>query len=171
MLQIGIDQDKAMEGAIAKEFPGVRHRICRWHVVKKVMPNMNVLFKEHADRNFKEKFNSVLNHTLTPNEFEEAWDELVAEFGLREDPTMQSLHQQRRDFIPTYFKDEYCGRIASTHRSECTHFLIKKGYVNKRTCLPRFAKQMMNFMHTRMMKHSTETYLASVSIPQANSEH
>jgi hypothetical protein len=101
-----------MEGAIAKEFLCVRHRICRWHVVKKVMPNMNVLFKEHADRNFKEKFNSVLNHTLTPNEFEEAWDELVAEFGLREDPTMQSLHQQRRDFIPAYFKDEYCGRIA-----------------------------------------------------------
>jgi hypothetical protein len=50
-----------MEGAIAKEFPGVRPRICRWHVVNKVMPNLNVLFKEHADRNFKEKFNSVLN--------------------------------------------------------------------------------------------------------------
>jgi hypothetical protein len=171
MLHIGTDQDKAMEGAIAKKFPGVRHRICRWHVVNKVMPNLNVLFKEHADRNFKEKFNSILNHPLTPAEFEAAWDELVAEFGLREDPTMQSLHQQRKDFIPAYFKNEYCGRMASTQCSECTNFLIKKGFVNKRTCLHRFAKQMMNFMHTRMIKHSTETYLASVSIPRANSEH
>jgi hypothetical protein len=61
--------------------------------------------------------------------------------------------------------------MASTQRSECTNFLIKKGYVNKRTCLHRFAKQMMNVMHARMMKHSTDIYLASVSIPLANSEH
>jgi hypothetical protein len=171
MLKICTDQDKAMEGAIAKEFPGVRHRICRWHVVNKVMPNLNVLFKEHANRDFKERFNSVLNHPLTPGEFETAWNELVAEFGLHDDGTMQSLYQQRQDFIPAYFKNEYCGRMASTQRSECTNFLIKKGFVNKRTCLHRFAKQMMNFMHTRMIKHSTETYLASVSIPLANSEH
>jgi hypothetical protein len=59
--------------------------------------------------------------------------------------------------------------MASTQRSECTNFLIKKGFVNKRTCLHRFAKQTMNFKHTRMIKHSTETYLASVSITQANS--
>jgi hypothetical protein len=114
-----------------------------------------VLFKEHANRDFKEKFNSVLNHPLTPVEFETAWDELVAEFGFRDDATMQSLYQQRQDFIPTYFKNKYCGRMASTQRSECTNFLIKKGFVNKRTCLHRFAKQMMNFMHTRMIKHST----------------
>jgi hypothetical protein len=90
MLQIGTYQDKAMEGAIAKEFPGVRHRICRWHVINKVMPNLNVLFKEHADRNFKEKFNSIQNHPITLAKFEAAWDELVAEFGLPDDPTMQS---------------------------------------------------------------------------------
>jgi hypothetical protein len=55
MLQTCTDHDKAIEGAIAKEFLGIRHRICRWHVVNKVMPNLNVLFKEHADRGFKEK--------------------------------------------------------------------------------------------------------------------
>jgi hypothetical protein len=159
-----------MEGAIAKEFPEVRHRICRRHVVNKVMPNLNVLFKEHADRDFKENFNSVLNHPLTPVEFEAAWDELVAEFGLRDEATMQSLYRHRQDFIPAYFKNEYRGRMASTQRSECTNFLIKKGFVNKRTYLHRFAKQMMTFMHTRMIKHSTETYLASVSILLPNSK-
>ena len=94
------DQDKAMEVAIAKVFPDIIHRICRWHVVNKVTSSLNELYVIHERRNFKGKFQSVLNHPLTPGEFEAAWKELICEFDLHNDPTMESLYQQRRSFVP-----------------------------------------------------------------------
>jgi len=55
-----------MEAAIAKVFPDIIHRICRWHVVNKLSSPLNELYVTHEKRNFKGKFNSVLNHPLTP---------------------------------------------------------------------------------------------------------
>jgi len=89
------DQDSAMEAAI-KEFPGITHKICRWHVVNKLSANLNELYSMYEKEDFKEKFNSVLNHPLTPGEFEEAWKELITEFNLEKNSALQSLYDQRR---------------------------------------------------------------------------
>nr|TKV94263.1 hypothetical protein SEVIR_9G282400v2 [Setaria viridis] len=133
--------------AIAKEFPGVVHKICRWHVVNKHMPHLNNLFGMYAKKNFKDKFYSVLNHPLTPVEFEAAWQELLDEFDLQKDSTLDSLYCQRELYVPAYFKDQYCGRMASTQRSESSNFVMKK-------CSPK----MLDFMHSRKMKESEESY-------------
>ena len=98
----------------------------------------------------------------SPGEFEAAWKELICEFDLHNDPTMESLYQQWRSFIPAYFKKDYCRRMASTQRSESTNFILKKGFVNKGTALHRLAKKVMNFMHSRLMKEAEETYLSTV---------
>ena len=156
------DQDKAMEVAIAKVFPDIIHRICRWHVVNKVTSSLNELYVLHERRNFKGKFQSVLNHPLTPGEFEAAWKDLICEFDLHNHPSMESLYQQRRNFIPAYFKKDYCGRMTSTQRSESTNYILKKGFVDKGNALHRFAKNIMNFMHSRLMKEAEETYLSTV---------
>jgi hypothetical protein len=116
----------------------------------------------HERRNFKGKFQSVLNHPLTPGEFEAAWKELFCEFDLHNDPTMESLYQQRRSFVLAYFKKDCCGRMTSTQRSESTNFILKKGFVKKGNALHRFAKNLMNFMHSRLMKEAEETYLSTV---------
>ena len=71
-----------MESAIKKEFPGITHKICRGHVVNKLSANLNELYSMYEKEDFKEKFNYVLNHPLTPGEFEEAWKELITEFNL-----------------------------------------------------------------------------------------
>ncbi|XP_072149963.1 uncharacterized protein [Setaria viridis] len=152
------DQDQAMGVAIAKEFPGVVHKICRWHVVNKHMPHLTNLFGMYAKKNFKDKFYSVLNHPLTPVEFEAAWQELLDEFDLQKDGTLDSLYCQRQLYVPVYFKDQYCGRMASTQRSESSNFVMKKCFVNKHTALHRFAKKMLDFMHSRKMKESEESY-------------
>ena len=76
------DQDSTMEATIKEEFPGITHKICRWHVVNKLSTNLNELYSMYEKEDFKEKINSVLNHPLTPGEFEEAWKELITEFNL-----------------------------------------------------------------------------------------
>uniref|UniRef100_K3YLY1 Protein FAR1-RELATED SEQUENCE n=1 Tax=Setaria italica TaxID=4555 RepID=K3YLY1_SETIT len=116
------DQDQAMGMVIAKEFPGVVHKICRWHMVNKHMPQLTNLFGMYVKKNFKDKFYSVLNHPLTPVEFEAAWQELLDEFDLQKDSTLDSLYCQRALYVPTYFKDQYCGKMALTQRSESSNF-------------------------------------------------
>ncbi|RCV30530.1 hypothetical protein SETIT_6G102800v2 [Setaria italica] len=140
---------------IAKEFPGVVHKICRWHVVNKHMPHLTNLFGMYAKKNFKDKFYSVLNHPLTPVEFEAAC-------------TLDSLYCQRELYVPAYFKDQYCGQMASTQRSESLNFVMKKCFVNKHTALHRFAKKMLDFMHSRKMKESEESYHGTVIIYTRN---
>jgi len=158
------NQDQAMEVAIGLKFPSVIHRICRWHVVNKHMPNLNEIFSLYEKQHFKEKFKSVLNHPLTPAEFERAWEELITEFDLQGNATMESLFRQRARYIPAFFKDDYCGMMTSTQRSESSNYAIKKNFVGKQTCLHKFAKRTLDFMQTRKMKEGAETYLATVKL-------
>uniref|UniRef100_K3Z067 Protein FAR1-RELATED SEQUENCE n=1 Tax=Setaria italica TaxID=4555 RepID=K3Z067_SETIT len=129
------DQYQAMGVAIAKEFPG--------H-----MPQLTNLFGMYVKRNFKDKFYFVLNHPLTPMEFE--------------DSTLDSLYRQRELYVPAYFKDQYCGKMASTQRSESSNFVMKSCFVDKHTALHRFAKKTLDFVHSRKMKKSEETYHGTV---------
>uniref|UniRef100_K4AM20 Protein FAR1-RELATED SEQUENCE n=1 Tax=Setaria italica TaxID=4555 RepID=K4AM20_SETIT len=152
------DQDQAMGVAIAKKFSGVVHKICRWHVVNKHMPQLTNLFGMYAKINFKDKFYSMLNHPLTSMEFEATWPELLDEFDLHKDSTLDSLYRQRELYVPAYFKDQYCGRMASTQRSESSNFVMKSCFVDKHTTLHRFAKKTLDFVHSRKMKESEETY-------------
>jgi hypothetical protein len=55
------------------------------------MPNLNEIFSLYEKQHFKEKFRSVLNHPLTPEEFERVWEELITEFDLQGNATMESL--------------------------------------------------------------------------------
>lgn len=158
-----LDQDQAMAAAIVKVFPESVHKICRWHMVNKHRPALNALYAMHEEKDFKAKFNSVLNHPLTPVEFEAAWQELLDEFGLHEDITMDSIYHQRKLFIPVYFKDQYCGRMASTQRSESSNFVMKKCFVNNKTAMHRFAKKMLDFVHTRKMKEGEKSYHGTVT--------
>ncbi|WVZ70134.1 hypothetical protein U9M48_018826 [Paspalum notatum var. saurae] len=159
------DQDQAMAVAVEREFPGVIHRICRWHVVNKHTTHINELYALHEKREFREKFNSVLNHPLTPSEFEAAWDELLTECELHNDPTLIKLYEDREKFIPAYFKGDYCGRMTSTQRSESMNFSMKNGYVGKQTYLHRFAKKTLNYMDDLRLKHAYWEYLGTSKWP------
>ncbi|WVZ90258.1 hypothetical protein U9M48_036573 [Paspalum notatum var. saurae] len=155
------DQDQAMAVAVEKEFPGVIHRICRWHVVNKHTTHLNELYALHEKRSFREKFNSVLNHPLTPSEFEAAWDELLTECELHNDPTLIQLYEDREKFIPAYFKGDYCGRMTSTQCSESMNFSMKNGYIGKQTYLHRFAMKTLNYMDDLRLKHAYWEYLGT----------
>ncbi|RLM55391.1 hypothetical protein C2845_PM10G12010 [Panicum miliaceum] len=105
-----------------------------------------------------DKFDSVLNHPLMSVEFEAAWQEPLDEFDLHNDNTLDSLYRQRELYIPVYFKEQYCGHMASIQRSESSNFMMKKCFVNNKTALHRFAKKTLDFVHTRKMKEAEKTY-------------
>lgn len=65
------DQDQAMGNALLVVFPNTVHRLCRWHVWQSHKDGLRALFNLHDG--LKEKLLTVINHPLTPVEFEKAW--------------------------------------------------------------------------------------------------
>ena len=151
-----------MPAAIKVVFPGSIHQLCLWHVINKFQPLLNELYARFEKRHFKEKFQSVIHHPLTPGEFETAWSMLLSEFELESDQTLQSLYDIRHDWVPCFFKDVYCGTMSSTQHSESVNYIMKKCHVDANTPLHLFAKQMMKFIHSRKMDEARDTYGCTV---------
>ena len=64
----GTDQDPAMALAISRVFKKTQHRLCRWHMLNKYRNELKKLYKLHEG--LKIKLLTVMNHPLTPVEFE-----------------------------------------------------------------------------------------------------
>ena len=132
--------------AIPKMFKNTQHRLCRWHMIRKYKEELNKLYKEHDG--LKMKLVTVINHPLTIMEFEGAWNELVDEYGIRENEAIQGLWKYRDLWVAAYFKHLYCGRMTSTQRSESVNKLIKsRGFMNHMTCMSKFARKMLEVIH------------------------
>jgi len=147
-----------MPDAIKKVFPTSIHRLCRWHVLIKFMPQLNELYARFEKRNFKEVFQSVINHPLTVTEFEQAWEWMLGEFELRGDPTLQSLYEMRTQWVPAYMKPLYCRIMVSTQHGESVNFVVKSAHVGPSTPMHEFAKQMAKYLHHEMMIEASATY-------------
>jgi hypothetical protein len=150
-----------MAEAIRTQFAGVKHRLCRWHVTNKVQPQLNEIASIHEG--FTERFSSAINHPLTPQEFELAWREMIVEFGLEKDPTMNTLYRNRQDWVKAFFKADYCGRMTSTQRSESVNNMVKSEVIGENTSLHMFPKQILRFIQRRSEAEAAEAYGGMVS--------
>ena len=74
------DQDKAMKAAIALVFPDVVHRCYKFHVVSKACEKLGWLI--NSSEEFANEFDSCINHTETPEEFELMWHSLEEKYNL-----------------------------------------------------------------------------------------
>uniref|UniRef100_K3XT86 Protein FAR1-RELATED SEQUENCE n=1 Tax=Setaria italica TaxID=4555 RepID=K3XT86_SETIT len=111
------DQDSSMAAAIKEVFRQTQHRLCRWHMLRKYKEELKKLYKIH-------------------DEFESTWNELVDEYGIQEDDTIQGLWKSRKLWVVAYLKPLYCG-------------FTKNGFIGHLTCISKFAHRMLNFIqHT-----------------------
>jgi hypothetical protein len=162
-LYCGTDQDSSMAAAIKVVFKKTQHRLCRWHMLKKYKAELKKLYKIHDG--LKIKLLTVINHPLTPTEFESAWNELVNEYGIREDDTIQGLWESRKLWVAAYLKPLYCGRMTSTQRSESVNKMIKgSGFTGHMTCMSKFARRMLDFIQHTNHTAAGETHWSQVIV-------
>jgi hypothetical protein len=137
-----------MAAAIKSVFTKIIHRLCRWHMMKKYKEEVRKLYKVHE--RLKEKLHIVINHPLTPEEFDAAWNALVDEYGIHENVAIDGLWKQRELWIPAYFKKYYCGRMTSTQRSESVNKMVKdSGFMTYMTSLNTFVRKLLQVIqHT-----------------------
>ncbi|RLM73139.1 protein FAR1-RELATED SEQUENCE 5-like [Panicum miliaceum] len=146
-----------MAAAMKKVFKKTQDRLCRWHMLKKYRAELKDLYKKHDG--LKIKLLTVINHPVTPREFEAAWNELVTEYGIGEDDTIKGLWDSRELWVAAYFKPLYCGRMTSTQRSESVNKMIKSsGFTRHMTCMSKFARRMLDFIERTNHKAAGETH-------------
>ncbi|XP_076932371.1 protein FAR1-RELATED SEQUENCE 5-like [Bidens hawaiensis] len=110
------DQDPAMKQAIAFVFPNKRHRLCMWHIMKKVAHNVGAYLCNNED--FKSMLcNIVWTDSIRP----------LIEFELEKNKWLTDMYEIIFDWILAFYRDEpSSGLMRTASRSESeNHFLGK----------------------------------------------
>ncbi|XP_076954274.1 protein FAR1-RELATED SEQUENCE 5-like [Bidens hawaiensis] len=120
------DQDPAMKQAIAAVFPNTRHRLCMWHIMKKVADKVGADLCNNED--FKSRLcNIVWTDSISPLEFEEKWQAIMVEFELDKNKWLTDMYEIRFDLIPVFYRDELLsGLMRTTSRSERENHFFEK---------------------------------------------
>jgi hypothetical protein len=114
LTSMNADQDLAMPVALERVFPHTIHRLYLWHVQNRYTPFLNELYARFEEMDFKTRFQSIIHHPLTELEFETAWSMLLEDFHLHGNITLNKMYGIRKDWVPAFFKNRYCGLMLST---------------------------------------------------------
>ncbi|KAK9665170.1 hypothetical protein RND81_14G095100 [Saponaria officinalis] len=115
------DQDKAIMNAIDEVFPQSRHRLCQWHIWKKVTSYLGALSK---DRTFMSQFYSCFDGVESSDEFEMTWQKMIVDFQLEKNSWPCSLYKLRNRWSAGLSNDVFSAGILSTQRSESTNHVL-----------------------------------------------
>ena len=132
------DQDKAMKQVISEVFPNAHHCFCLWNILGKVSENLGNVIKQ--DGNFMAKFDKCIFRSWTENEFGKRWWKILDRFELRENEWMQSLYEDREQWVPIYMRGAFLAGMSTVLRSESINSYFDK-YVHKKTTVQEFVRQ------------------------------
>jgi hypothetical protein len=113
-----------MKIAIPKVFVVTHQQYCRFHVTHTWRHELDRMYL--TNKGLKVELESLINFPLGPTEFEQAWNETVDRYGIKENPVIEVLWAKRHMWIMSYFKGMYYGRMTSTQRSDSTNWVLKE---------------------------------------------
>ncbi|TVU31875.1 hypothetical protein EJB05_23579, partial [Eragrostis curvula] len=132
------DQDAAMAASIARVFIGTVHRNCRWHIISKFQIKVAKLFNTKGD--LDKDVNDILNFSLSKEEFEYRWDEMLTKHDLHDNDHFRHLYELRARFVPAYYMKDFFPFLQTTARSEGFNAVLKR-YVNPMNSILNFVQQ------------------------------
>ncbi|KAG6536374.1 hypothetical protein ZIOFF_001428 [Zingiber officinale] len=98
------DQCRAMAIAIEEIFLDSHHRLCLWHIMKKLPAKLG----GHAQyKLIKKQLKNIVYNSLTIDECDENWMKMIEDFNLENNDWLKSLYEQRNRWIPVYVKDKF----------------------------------------------------------------
>ncbi|XP_052626055.1 protein FAR1-RELATED SEQUENCE 5-like [Lactuca sativa] len=170
-----IDQDPAILQAVEAIFPTSNHRLCMWHIMKKLPAKVSADFLKNTD--FRKRFTKLVwNVYIEPEVFESRWKLLIRKFKLQDKRWFKDMYRDRKLWIPAYFKDmPLHGLMKTTSRSENVNSFFNK-YSNSGNLLIYF---MMNYDTTigkqgnaqQKLEHDTKNAKHEMTLPSGLLEH
>ena len=149
------DQDIAMAQSIKKIFPTSVHRCCRWHIMKKAQEKLGALLGRNPG--LSKDFNNCVDFSLTPEEFEAGWCELMMKYEAMTDSHFENLYKYRETWVPYYFKHQFFPFLQSTQRSEGFNAVLKR-YVNPHKSILNFVKQYQKIQTHILVREGSKDY-------------
>ncbi|XP_042405043.1 protein FAR1-RELATED SEQUENCE 6-like [Zingiber officinale] len=138
--------------AIEEIFSNSHHRLCLWHIMKKLPAKLG----GHAQyKMIKKQLKNIVYNSLTVDECDERWMTMIDHFNLENNDWLKSLYEQRNKWIPVYVKDKFWAGMSTSQRSESMNAFFDE-YVHSKTSLKQFVEQYDNALKKKIEK---EKYL------------
>ncbi|XP_021743266.1 protein FAR1-RELATED SEQUENCE 5-like [Chenopodium quinoa] len=104
------DQDPAMGIAIEKVFTKTKHRLCMWHIMRKVPEKVGTAFCNETD--FLKKLSAVVwDREIDPHVFVDGWNSVMEEFNLVDHEWFAYMFKIKHLWIPAYLRDLFMGGL------------------------------------------------------------
>ncbi|KAL4327837.1 hypothetical protein AHAS_Ahas13G0140000 [Arachis hypogaea] len=96
-------------------------------------------------RELYDDFNDIVWNSRTEKSFEDNWSEFIDEHNLHNNTWLSDLFDDRRMWVPIYFKGEFWAAMRSTQRSESMHSFYGN-FLHSRTSLVQFVHEYDNVL-------------------------
>jgi hypothetical protein len=140
------DQDRAMKNAINVVFPNAQHRLCLWHILKKLPDKFGSHLEYHA---IKSALRKCVYESETCDEFDVNWQSLLGCYNLKDNAWLCGLYSERNFWVPAYLKDVFWAGMTTTQKSESMNAFFD-GYVHPSTTLKEFVDGYDNALHKKV---------------------
>ncbi|KAF2945771.1 protein FAR1-RELATED SEQUENCE 6 isoform X1 [Oryza sativa Japonica Group] len=125
---------RGIQSAVAEVIPGVHHRICLFHIMRKATERLGGLSEYAA---ISKAFQKAVYDSLTIDEFEGNWNALITYNGLQGNDWLRSIYECRYSWVPVFLKDTFWAGMSATQRNE-NIIPFFDGYVDLKTTLKHF---------------------------------
>ncbi|XP_076951032.1 protein FAR1-RELATED SEQUENCE 5-like [Bidens hawaiensis] len=123
------DQDPAMKQAISLVLPNSRHRLCMWHIMKKLADKVVVALCNNEDS--KRKICDIVwTDAISQSEYETQWTLIMKEYDLETNKWLSDMFEMRYDWIPAYYIDEPLSVEFFSHFDHCMEIQRHNGRKN-----------------------------------------
>ncbi|XP_051113428.1 protein FAR1-RELATED SEQUENCE 5 [Andrographis paniculata] len=148
-VSITTEHDSVIRSAIVQVFPNSCHRFCKWQIFKQCQEKLsNVLIQMPY---FEASFHKCVNLSESIEDFESGWQSLVDKYDLRDHRWIQSIYDDRKQWVPAYLRDTFFAEMSINQQSDGINSYFD-GYINASTNLNQFFKLYERALESRHEK-------------------
>ncbi|XP_020585155.1 protein FAR1-RELATED SEQUENCE 5-like [Phalaenopsis equestris] len=117
-ITIYTDQDQAMATAISEILPNTRHRLCQWHIYKKLPTKIHCGVRNRIVSNL---FYKCLSKCESEEELDDTYRMMIEIGNLQDNIWLDDMYKIRQKWSTAFNEDVFGMRILSAQRSESTN--------------------------------------------------
>ncbi|XP_035835872.1 protein FAR1-RELATED SEQUENCE 5-like [Helianthus annuus] len=163
------DQDPSMLQAIPMVFTESRHRLCMWHIMKKLPSKISADVLDNTDlRSCIHRL--VWNVYIKPETFESRWNDLLQTFGLQDHSWLNDMYNIKHLWVPAYFRElPMCCLMKTTSRCESSNAAFKVNSTSANT-LVQFMMCFENRVDSQRYRQRVSEYKTSSTMFTGNTD-
>lgn len=134
-----------LQTVVADVFPRATHCLCLFDIMQKIPEKLGASLECEV---IGAAFNRAVYSSLRPEEFEATWEDMIKSNGIRGHEWLQSLYEDRKQWVPVYLKEIFLAGMFPIQPSDVVSFFFD-GYLNEQTSLKDFLEKYDQALRTK----------------------